>query len=152
MKLKGNYSDLVTYAVGDVVVWTDGTVYILRKLCKAGVPPTMSLYWERLSQFLAAAVRLIMDGIGMAEDGALTGKVANNLTTSTEGKVLDARQGKALKDLIDALTYGLTELSPDTKTIRLASSTASSTKLFDITVIDDGTITATEYTPAEEET
>lgn len=161
MKLKGNYSDLVTYAVGDVVVWTDGTVYILRKLCKAGVPPTMSLYWERLSQFLAAAVRLIMDGIGMAEDGALTGKVANNLTTSTEGKVLDARQGKALKDLIDALTVDvsgisgdLADLSPDTKTIRLASSTASSTKLFDITVTDDGTISATEYTPpvAEEET
>lgn len=29
--------------------------------------------------------------------------VANNLTTTTAGKVLDARQGKALKDLFDGL-------------------------------------------------
>lgn len=29
--------------------------------------------------------------------------IANNLTTTATGKVLDARQGKALKDLIDAL-------------------------------------------------
>ncbi len=36
------------------------------------------------------------------EVGALSSSdVANNLTTTAEGKVLDARQGKALKDLID---------------------------------------------------
>lgn len=35
-----------------------------------------------------------------------TSDVANNLTTTTSGKVLDARQGKALADLIgDAITY-----------------------------------------------
>lgn len=35
-----------------------------------------------------------------------TSDVANNLTTTTTGKVLDARQGKALADLIgDAITY-----------------------------------------------
>ena len=35
-----------------------------------------------------------------------TDDVANNLTTTTAGKVLDARQGKALSDLIgDAITY-----------------------------------------------
>ncbi len=41
-----------------------------------------------------------------SEVGALsTSDVANNLTTTSEGKVLDARQGKALKDLVDtALT------------------------------------------------
>lgn len=32
--------------------------------------------------------------------------VANNLTTTVNGKVLDARQGKILNDLIgDAITY-----------------------------------------------
>lgn len=35
-----------------------------------------------------------------------TSDIANNLTTTTSGKVLDARQGKALADLIgDAITY-----------------------------------------------
>ena len=35
-----------------------------------------------------------------------TSDIANNLTTTTAGKVLDARQGKALADLIgDAITY-----------------------------------------------
>lgn len=35
-----------------------------------------------------------------------TSAIANNLTTTTSGKVLDARQGKALADLIgDAITY-----------------------------------------------
>jgi hypothetical protein len=35
-----------------------------------------------------------------------TSDIANNLTTTTAGKVLDARQGKALADLIgEAITY-----------------------------------------------
>ena len=35
-----------------------------------------------------------------------TSDIANNLTTTASGKVLDARQGKALADLIgDAITY-----------------------------------------------
>ena len=35
-----------------------------------------------------------------------TSNIANNLTTTSSGKVLDARQGKALADLIgDAITY-----------------------------------------------
>lgn len=35
-----------------------------------------------------------------------TSDIANNLTTTSSGKVLDARQGKALADLIgDAITY-----------------------------------------------
>jgi len=139
MNLKGNYSDLVSYSVGDVVVWTDGTVYILHRPCSAGVPPTDTLYWERLDQYLAKAVTLIMGGISIAEGGALSGKVANNLTTTASGKVLDARQGKALKGLIDAV-------NPDAKTLVLASSTASSTKKFAITVDDDGELTASEIT------
>jgi len=153
MKLKGSYSGGTTYSVGDVVQWTDGTVYILKKPCTSGTPPTVSKYWERLRQYLDNAVNMIMDGVAMAE--AKIPGVANNLTTTTSGKVLDARQGKALKDLIDpigtsvsGLSTALGKLNPDSKTIRLASSTASSTKIFDITVDDDGELTATEYTPA----
>lgn len=32
-----------------------------------------------------------------------TSNIANNLTTTASGKVLDARQGKALKDYVDKL-------------------------------------------------
>lgn len=37
-------------------------------------------------------------------DGLTTHEVANNLTTTEEGYVLDARQGKALKDALDTLS------------------------------------------------
>lgn len=44
-----------------------------------------------------------------SEVGAVsTSDVANNLTTTTAGKVLDARQGKALKDLVPTKTSDLT--------------------------------------------
>ena len=112
MNIKGEYSGLTTYDPGDIVRWTDNTIYILRKPCKSGVPPTDTLYWERMQQPLADAVELMMDSISVAESGALTGKVANNLTTTASGKVLDARQGKALKTLIDELAARVTALEP----------------------------------------
>ena len=131
MTLKGNYSGLTTYAIGDVVCFQD-VFYLKNKASGAGVVPTDTKAWERLGKMASLAAKFAMD---------MSASVANNLTTSTAGKVLDARQGKALKELIDMV-------NPDSKTIRLASSTASSTKLFDITVDDDGELSATEYTPA----
>ena len=174
MNIKGDYSGLTSYSVGDVVRLQD-VIYVLRKPAPAGTTPTDTLYWERMAQPMADCVELIMDAILVSEDGALTGKVANNLTTTAAGKVLDARQGKSLKTLIDAcltaddieddlvgtdaskalsakqgkeLKKMVTDVNPNTKTIRLASSTASSEKIFDITVNDSGELTATEYTPA----
>jgi hypothetical protein len=147
MELKGAYSSGTSYNVGDVVTF-NGAVYHLQKPADAGTEPVNTLHWGRLDQELAEAVRLIMDAITIAEAGALDGKVANNLTTTASGKVLDARQGKALKTLVDAAQKAVDDLNPDAKTIRLASSTASSEKIFDITVDDDGELTATEYTPA----
>jgi len=136
MTLKGNYSGLTSYDIGDVVLFQD-VFYEKKFSAPAGTVPTETKAWERLGKMAALAAKFAMDATGLA----LSGKVANNLTTSTSGKVLDARQGKELKDLIDLV-------NPDSKTIRLASSTASSTKVFDITVDDDGELTATEYTPA----
>jgi len=146
MNLKGDYSGLTSYSVGDVVRFTDDTIYVLRKTCASGTPPTDTLYWERMPQPMADCAELIMDAVVVAEDGALTGKVANNLTTTASGKVLDARQGKALKGLIDDLDTDLDKLYPSSKSIVLDSSTASSTKKFAITVDDDGELTATEIT------
>lgn len=145
MKLKGEYSGLTSYSVGDVVR-SAGVVYILMKPAAAGTNPTNSLYWDRMPQILSDAASMIIDAIAIAEAGALTGKVANNLTTTASGKVLDARQGKALKDLVDGVEHELDLVYPDSKTIRLLSSTASSEKYFDITVDDEGTLTATEVT------
>lgn len=144
MGLKGDYSGLTTYDVEDIVRWTDKTVYLLRKPCKAGTPCTDTLYWEQVPKWVGRMVNLMLDGVDMAVGGALTGKVANNLTTTASGKVLDARQGKTLKTAIDDVAGDLGELSPNAKTLVLESSTASSTKKFTITVDDDGEITATE--------
>lgn len=147
MNIKGDYKGSVSYSVGDVVR-CDGVIYVLNKPCSTGTPPTVSYYWNRMPQPLADAAELIMDAIGVATDSALDGKVANNLTTTGSGKVLDARQGKALKELVDGLDTQLDLFYPDSKTIRLQSSTASSVKKFDITVDDTGELSVTEYTPA----
>ena len=145
MNIKGDYNGLTSYAVGDVVR-CEGVVYELKKPAPAGTTPTDSLYWDRIPQPLADPVEMIMDAIIIAEDGALSGKVANNLTTTASGKVLDARQGKALKDLIEGVGSELDLVYPDSKTLVLLSSTASSTKRFAITVNDDAELTATEIT------
>lgn len=139
MNLKGNYSGLTSYSVNDVVRNTDDVCYVLRKPATSGTPPTDTRYWERLAQPLADAVELIMDAVVVAKDEALVGKIADNLTTNSSSKVLSAKQGKKLKDLLDIL-------NPDGKTLVLQSSTASSTKKFAITVDDDGELTATEVT------
>ena len=139
---KGPWANNVAYNVNDVVIYeADRKVYHLQRPAPAGTAPHDTMYWGQLNDDLALAVIMMNQCITIAINGALTGKVANNLTTTASGKVLDARQGKALKGLIDAI-------NPDEKTLRIKSSTAESTKLFDITVDDTGELTATEYTPA----
>lgn len=150
MNLKGDYNGLTTYDPKDVVRYTDGVCYELLKPCKAGVPPVDTLYWDRVPQPLQEACDLILDFALSVK--ALIPALANNLTTTSTGKALDARQGKALKTLIDTTGDTLNGLRPDSKTLVLASSTSESTKLMAITVEDDGTISAAEYTPPAEET
>ena len=117
MTLKGNYSDLTSYAIGDVVAY-QGNFYIREKEPGSGINPIDTLRWGKIPQILMQAAGLVMDGVAIAEV-----------------------KSDSVKNSLDAL-------NPDAKTIRLKSSTASSTKLFDITVDDDGELTATEYTPA----
>ena len=140
MTLKGNYSGETSYSVGDVVLFTDGVSYHLQHPCPAGTSPVNTLYWSRTSQEINDIVSIAMDAIAMADSNDL--KLANNLTTNTTGKALDATQGKALKEMIP------TNIGEDS--IILNSSTPSSTKQFLITVDDDGEITATEVTEVTE--
>lgn len=106
MQLKGEWSPSATYAAGDVVI-LEGNAYHLQKAAAAGTHPKNTLYWGRLDQNLENAVRLIMDAVALAA-GAGSADVAdlivNNLTTTAKGKILDARQGKALKGMIDKLS------------------------------------------------
>ena len=154
MILKGNYAADVLYPVGSVVRFRDdNVVYMLLHPCKAGTPPTDTLYWTRVNQTLADAVLIVLDALEIADSDAasdLASKTANNLTTTSSGKVLDARQGKALKTLIDGTDEEIEGFHPDAKTFVLASSTASSEKVFSITVDDTGELTVTDITPAAE--
>ena len=111
MTLKGDYSDMSPYSAGDVVRWPDGTIYVALKNTPAGIPPTDTRYWERAKQEYQDLIDLILDAFDSGN--AMSLKVANNLTTSTVGKILDARQGKALLDLIDALDEWFTALEPE---------------------------------------
>lgn len=83
-------------------------------------------------------------------------KIAGSSATGdTVCEVLESMAGMGDKvgdnaEAIEALETSVAALEakfPSEKEIILASSTASSTKLFKITVTDNGTITATEYTP-----
>lgn len=179
MKLKGTYSSDATYDVGDVVVFTDGKVYHLQNPCKAGTPPVNTRYWGMVDQTLAEATLIVMDAMEIEEGDDI--ELADNLTTETSGKALDAKQGSVLKEYVDAkvekddvvndlaqteegkvldarqgkaLKDTIDGYFPDDMTLVLASSTAESAKKFAITVDDDGELTATEIveeTPSEGE-
>lgn len=66
MKLKGEWNDGTTYSVGDVVLHSDGFVYHLQNPCAAGIGPEDSLYWGKVNEALADAVRMALDAAEMA--------------------------------------------------------------------------------------
>lgn len=108
MKLRGNYSAEVTYSVGDTVKFSNGLVYQLQKPAPAGTPPTNTHYWSQESQNVTDIVTVVMDALEI--ESGNNHPLANNLTTTAAGKGLDARQGKALKGLIDDLTTRVSAL------------------------------------------
>ena len=110
MTFKGNYNPSTTYSVGDIVLFTDGRCYHLLHPAKSGVPPVNTLYWNPLDTQIEQGIKLALDAADIVVDQKLS--IANNLTTTAAGKVLDARQGKALKGLIDDLTDRVAALEP----------------------------------------
>lgn len=113
MTLKGEYKGNVTYSVGDVVKYTDNVIYHLQYPAKSGTPPTDTRYWGRVGQPMQDIVTIVMDALAI--ESANNIKLANNLTTTSAGKGLDARQGKELKDALDALELRVAALEPETE-------------------------------------
>ena len=78
---KGNYDSSATYEMLDMVHY-NGTSWLAKKTAK-GIEPSVanSEHWHNMFDI----------------------EIANNLTTTDAGKVLDARQGKVLNEKIDNL-------------------------------------------------
>ena len=113
MKLKGSYKPGINYSVGDVVMYTDGVVYHLQYSAPAGTPPVDTRYWGRANQPIQDIVSIVLDALDIESVNNI--KLVNNLTTTSAGKGLDARQGKALKDALDALELRVAALEPETE-------------------------------------
>lgn len=98
---------------------------------------------------------LSLDGLtrfyaGIKSRYLLKANVANNLTTTAAGKALDARQGKALKDSVDALstakaatalytatlTTTWTGSGPWTQTVNVSGILATDTPMVDAVLSD----------------
>jgi hypothetical protein len=80
LKPKGPYNALTAYTPLDYVTYTDGNTYVCHTPT-TGHAPTDTNYWQ-----------ILVDNSGVVH----TVDIANDLTTQTAGKVLDARQGYAL--------------------------------------------------------
>lgn len=63
MTFKGPWDGTKTYAVGDAVTFTDGGVYHLQKLCKAGTEPIDTNFWGKMSQEASEIVIMLLDVI-----------------------------------------------------------------------------------------
>jgi hypothetical protein len=123
----GNYSNTATYEENTVVVGEDGRTYITIQDgvsgVSPGVTPGFSYFWQILSdrgpagpqgpagptgpgvpsggttgQVLAKVSGTNYDTEWKSLGSAATQAVADNLTTTASGSVLDARQGKELAD------------------------------------------------------
>ncbi len=128
MKYTGAYSSETTYEVGDIAIYTDGIPYWLQKPAPVGTGCYETLYWQRVGSPIAEAI-IALHPILQTVSSALSAVSAESAAT---------------KNVVDSMLF-------DSKTLVLASSTASSEKTFAVTVDDDGEVSATEITEEAEE-
>ena len=124
MKYTGAYSGETAYEVGDIAIYTDGIPYWLQKPAPVGTECYETLYWQRVGSPIAEALIALHP-------------ILQTLSAASA-------EAAATKTVVDSMLF-------DSKTLVLASSTASSEKTFAITVDDDGDISATEITEEAEE-
>ena len=127
---KGNYAAGTTYMTGDVV-YHNGSSYVARKDNLKGVTPVDGNDWKYLARGFAAETmadvqatdtsgvlgtagaqvvsQSLIDAIADRVMTKLIGtnQIVNNLLATEPGSVLDATQGKALKEYYDRLNSDL---------------------------------------------
>ena len=127
---KGNYAAGTTYMTGDVV-YHNGSSYVARKDNLKGVTPVNGNDWKYLARGFAAETMADVQAIDtsgvMGTAGAQvvsqslidaiadrvmtkligTNQIVNNLLATEPGSVLDATQGKALKEYYDQVISDL---------------------------------------------
>ena len=127
---KGNYAAGTTYMTGDVV-YHNGSSYVARKDNMKGVTPVNGNDWKYLARGFAAETmadvqatdtsgvlgtagaqvvsQSLIDAIADRVMTKLIGtnQIVNNLLATEPGSVLDATQGKALKEYYDRLNSDL---------------------------------------------
>ena len=64
MTLKGEWNDGTSYSQGDVVRYSNGTIYICVRDCGAGTPCADALYFNPLSSPLCECAKMILDSQG----------------------------------------------------------------------------------------
>lgn len=130
---KGNYAAGTTYMTGDVV-YHNGSSYVARKDNMKGVTPVNGNDWKYLARGFAAETmadvqatdtsgvlgtagaqvvsQSLIDAIADRVMTKLIGtnQIVNNLLATEPGSVLDATQGKALKEYYDRLNSDLGEI------------------------------------------
>lgn len=96
---------------------------------EVGVLPDVTVYVSGVKGNAESAYRTGQVNLTAANIGAVaTSNIANNLTTTAAGKVLDARQGKTLKDILDNIV-----LAPSTTIPIPASGSSASYNLTGLT-------------------
>ena len=144
---KGNYAAGTTYMTGDVV-YHNGSSYVACKDNLKGVTPTNGNDWKYLARGFAAETmtdvqatdtngvlgtagaqvvsQSLIDAIADRVMTKLIGtnQIVNNLLATEPGSVLDATQGKALKEYYDRLYSDLGDLSTDLSNIGTRLATA----------------------------
>lgn len=97
----GTYSTSSAYAVGTFVIY-QGDLYRCNTAIGSGGEAWNSSHWNSVSVGSELSTKLSSSDI------------ANNVTTTESGKVLDARQGKALSDSISTKVTGPSNVTSDT--------------------------------------
>ena len=106
MRYKGTYNAATPYSVGDCVFGADGNGYHC-VIPNTGAPVTGKC-WERTTKEQFETMQLLQSVVEQ-----VSVEIVDALNSTSSTKALSANQGKALKDLIDALDVRVTALEPE---------------------------------------
>lgn len=92
MKLKGDWSALVTYDVGDVVRFENGEILHLQRPCQAGTPPINTLYWGKIIGPISSVISMMIDLMNDTNTALTTVAASIPTNIDDEGIVLNGAE------------------------------------------------------------